>query len=73
LEKEALIIIGNTNPNNWYNYIYDLTLIHELYGENVTIKQVFSTRYEDEKPTDVYIQDLTFSPLELKVIHIKKH
>ena len=43
------------------------------YGENFKVKQLFSTRSNEEKPIDIYLNDLTFSPLELKIIHIKKH
>lgn len=72
-KNEALIIIGNTNPNRWYNYLYNIDFIKEKYGENFKVKQLFSTRSNEEKPIDIYLNDLTFSPLELKVIHIKKH
>lgn len=72
-KNEALIVIGNTNPNKWYNYIYDTNYLTSLYGKNFKIKQVFSTRYNEELPIDIYLKDLTFSPLELKIIHIKKH
>ncbi|MBQ9731022.1 MAG: maltodextrin glycosyltransferase [Bacilli bacterium] len=71
-KNEALIVIGNTNPNRWYNYLYDTNYLISLYGENFKIKQVFSTRYNEELPVDIYLKDLTFSPLELKIIHIKK-
>ena len=50
-----------------------LKKIKEKYGENFKVKQLFSTRFNEEKPIDIYLNDLTFSPLELKVIHIKKH
>lgn len=71
-KNEAIIIIGNTNPNHWYNYLYPVEFIKEKYGENCQIKQIFSTRYKDEHPINIYINDLTFAPLELKVLHIKK-
>ena len=72
-ENEALIIIGNTSQSNWYNYNYDLNNLKSRYGEDFKVKQVFSTRYKTNSPTDIYLKDLTFSPLELKVILIKKH
>ena len=72
-KNEALIIIGNTNQNRWFNYLYNTNYLTELYGENFKVKQVFSTRYKEEKPVDIYLKDLTFSPLELKVLHIKRH
>ena len=56
--NEALIIIGNTNQNRWFNYLYDTNYLNELYGENFKVKQVFSTRYKEEKPVDIYLKDL---------------
>lgn len=71
LKDEALIFIANTNQWCWYNYIYNTDYLHSKYGKDMLVSMVYSNRIKNNYK-DIYLEDLTFSPLEVKIIHIKK-